>query len=299
MNNSYKNIIRSQKLRLLLLRFLKFLPDSLMLRAQYKTKIGKKLNLKKPNTFTEKIQWYKLNYRNPLMTQCSDKYNVREYISSKKLEHTLTELLWVGKDPNKIEFDTLPEKFVIKTTNGSGTNIIVTDKSTINEEEIIETLQKWLKRDIYSLGREWSYKHINPVIIIEEYLEDSDTGFHGINDYKFLCMNGKVDFIVLDVNRQIGHKRNIYDANWNYIDVDTDHGTLGDIVSEPEKLSEMKEIAEKLSQDFPFVRVDLYLVNGKIYFGELTFYPWSGYVWFNRNDFDTHLGKNMKLISYK
>ena len=131
---------------------------------------------------------------------------------------------------------------------------------------------------------------------MEELLEDTENPFDGINDYKFLCFQGKPKYIVLDVDRYKDHKRNIYDTNWNFIDVHTDHPTFGDSFPKPIELDEMLQIARKLSEDFPCVRVDLYVVNRKIYFGELTFYPWTGYVKFDPDEFDFSLGNHFTLI---
>ncbi|GAB2318567.1 ATP-grasp fold amidoligase family protein [Alkalibacterium sp. s-m-22] len=295
----YRKIIRNKETRFKILHFLRLVPDSWMLKFQYKVKMGRKLNLKKPERFTEKLQWYKVNYHNQLLTQCADKYEVREYIKSKGLQNILVELYAIYDNPTQIEVDKLPEKFVIKTTNGSGTNILCREKSTLSIEKIKSDLAIWLKRDNYAVGREWSYKGITPKIIIEEYLEDNNNKFDGINDYKFLCFNGKPKYVVLDVDRHIGHKRNIYDIDWNYIDVTTDHDNFGDVVKRPEGYEEMVKVAKVLSQDFPFVRVDLYYANKKVYFGELTFYPWTGYVQFDPDEFDYILGKEFILPSLK
>lgn len=295
MKNNYKKVFKSQSVRMKILKILSILPDPLILKLQYKIKNGERLDLRNPTKFTEKIQWYKIYHRDPLMTECSDKYAVRDYLNRKGLGKHLTRLLWVGNNPQEINFEDLPSKFVIKTTNGSGTNILVNDKKKLDKSEAVIKLNDWLKRDIYSLGREWSYKNIQPKIIIEEFLEDHGNQFEGISDYKFLCFNGEIEYIVLDVDRHVKHKRNLYDSNWNYIKLDTDHSTLGDIVPKPKRLEEMKEIAKKLAEDFPFVRVDLYLIGDKIYFGELTFYPWSGYVWFNPSEYDEIIGGKWKI----
>ena len=138
------------------------------------------------------------------------------------------------------------------------------------------------------------YKGVKPRIVIEELLEEKESEFSGINDYKFLCFNGKVEYIVLDLDRYVEHKRNIYDKDWNYIDVETDCKKYGDRVEKPQELKKMIEIAEKLSKEFPAVRIDLYCVNNKIYFGEMTFYPWTGYVKFYPDKFDIELGKKFK-----
>lgn len=291
----YKSIIKNKELRLNILDLLSFIPDSCMLKLQYKLKLGRELNLINPQRFTEKIQWYKLNYRNPIMTICSDKYNVRDYIESKGLRNILNKLYAVYDDVDDIDLDSLPEKFVLKTTNGSGTNIFCKDKSNFLIDEAKITLNKWLRRDFFSYGREWSYKNIRPKIIAEELIEDQYNQFDGINDYKFLCFNGEAKYIILDVDRFVDHKRNIYDVEWNFINVSTDKPNLNNSVLKPDGLDEMLNIANTLAEDFPFVRVDLYWVNNRVYFGELTFYPWSGYVQFEPDEFDFILGEQFKL----
>lgn len=295
----YKKIIKNKELRFKLLHSMGFIPDSWMLKLQYRMKMGRKLNLKRPQRWTEKLQWYKVHYRTPLMTKCADKYEVREYVKSKGLEDILNKLYGVYDSVDQINLDSLPRKFVMKTTNGSGTNILCKDKSELSLDKVKRSLQDWMNRDNYSVGREWSYKDIVPKIIIEEYLEDDTNPFEGINDYKFLCFNGKVEYIILDVDRNIDHKRNIYDANWEFIDVSTDYPNFGDNVSRPDGLEEMLKVANLLSEGFPFVRVDLYWVKGKVYFGELTFYPWTGYVQFNPDKFDFELGERFILPKVK
>ncbi|WP_251126345.1 MULTISPECIES: ATP-grasp fold amidoligase family protein [unclassified Exiguobacterium] len=295
----YRKLIKNKESRFKILSFFKFIPDELMLKFQYKVKMGRELDLVEPMRWTEKIQWYKINYKTPLMRQCADKYEVREYIKSKNLEEILVTLYGVYNDVDDIDFDSLPNKFVMKTSNGSGTNILCKDKSHLNIEETKQSLNEWMRRDNYAIGREWSYKDINPKIVVEEYLEDKTNIFDGINDYKFICFNGKAHYIVLDVDRHVGHKRNIYDVDWNFIDVSTDYPNFGDRISRPDGLDEMLEVANTLAADFPFVRVDLYFVNNKTYFGELTFYPWTGYVQFTPDKFDFKLGENFILPKIK
>jgi len=291
----YKKYIKNKELRFKLLHYLRFIPDSTMLKLQYKIKMGRKLSLKGPKRWTEQIQWYKVHYRTPLMTQCADKYEVRKYVESKGLEHILNKLYATYNCADEVDLESLPSKFVMKTTNGSGTNILCTDKASLDIDDIKFSLKKWLKRNNYSAGREWSYKNIVPKIIVEEYLEDESDSFDGISDYKFLCFNGEAKYIIFDVDRHTNHKRNIYDTNWNFINVSTDHSNFGDSVDKPAGIEEMLKIANILSEDFPFVRVDLYWVNGKVYFGELTFYPWTGYVQFTPDKFDFILGNHFEL----
>ena len=292
----YKKIIKNQNIRFKILKFLNFIPDKTMVKLQYRIKTGRKLNLKNPQRYTEKLQWYKLNYRNPLMTKCADKYTVREYIESKGLGHILNKLYGVYDNVNEIDFDKLPNKFVLKTTNDSDTNIFCKDKANSDLEEIKKKMNKKIKeRTQIPLAREWAYNNSKRRIICEKLLEDKGTKDNSINDYKFLCFKGKPEFIVYDIDRYIGHKRNFYDTSWKYLNISSDCPNFGDIVEKPEKLKEMLEIAKILSEDFPAVRVDLYCIQNKIYFGELTFYPWSGYVKFEPDEFDFILGKKFKI----
>lgn len=293
--NNYKKIFRSAKTRHMILSGLRFLPDKEMIRLQYWIKMGKKLNLRKPKTYTEKIQWYKLYYRNPLMTVCADKHLVRKFLYDRGYPDLACNEYRVYDKVEDVRYEDLPDRFVIKTTNGSGTNIICKDKTEFKIDQAKDELREWLKRDCYGLGREWAYKDITPRIIVEEFLEDKENVYDGINDYKFMCFDGRVHYIVFDADRYTNHKRNIYDADWNYIDVGTDCEKLGDVVPKPDGLVEMKRIAEDLSKGFPFVRVDLYWINNRVYFGELTFYPWTGYVVFDPENFDTTLGEKFVL----
>ncbi len=299
---NYKRIIRSQKIRFAILNCLKWVPDDLMIKIQYRIKMGRKLDLKKPKRFTEKIQWYKLNYRNPIMHQCVDKYEVRKYVESKKLKNILNTIYGVYDDVNEIDFDKLPNKFVIKTTSGGGGQniLIVDDKSKLDIEKTVKTIKEWLKiKCDKSFGREWAYEGNKNRIIVEKLLEGNDEKLSGINDYKFFCYNGEVEYIVFDGDRYVKHKRNFYDKDWNYINIQSDCEQLGDSIRKPKMLEEMIVISQKLSKGFPFVRVDLYCINSEIYFGEMTFYPWTGYVQYNPDSFDYTLGEKFELIEYK
>lgn len=291
----YKKVIKNQELRFKILNLLRLVPDLLMIKIQYRIKLKRKLNLKSPSRYSEKLQWYKLNYRTDLMTKCADKYEVRQYIKDKGLESILNKLYGVYDRSQDIKLEDLPDKFVLKTTNGSGTNFFCTDKKSFDLEKVNKSTNKWLKRNIYAAGREWAYKNIEPQIIVEEFLEDQNNSYEGINDYKFLCFDGKVEFIILDVDRQKNHKRNIYDKDWNYLEIETDHVNLEEKISKPKGLEQMIEIANILAEDFPCVRVDLYWVNNRVYFGELTFYPWTGYIQFKPDEFDFELGEKFKL----
>ena len=297
--NGYKKIIKSQKLRFTILKALKFIPDRQMLKLQYWIKLGRVLNLKNPQRYTEKIQWYKMNYRNPLMEQCVDKYYVRKYVESKGLKRILNDLYFVVDLPEKIDFDSLPEKFALKVTNGSETNIFCRDKSKLDVTATIQKLHEFLSMGNVSAGREWAYEGSSKLIIAEKFMEDDTNPDKSISDYKFLCFNGNPEYIVYDCDRFSGHKRNIYDLKWKNLNIETDCLQIDREIPKPKNLDEMIAIARKLSEDFPAVRVDLYDIKGEIIFGELTFYPWSGYVQFFPDTFDFEVGKLFPLVEYR
>lgn len=293
---NYKKIIRSQKTRSKILNLFSWVPDSIMLRIQYRIKMGFWPDFKHPKRFTEKMQLYKMKYRNPVMAQCVDKYEVRKYVESKGLGHILNKLYGVYNSINEINFDILPGKFVTKTTNGGGglNVILVKDKSLCDIEDIKQKLLLWgagkERKHKESLGREWAYTGIKKSrIIIEELLEDSNNVNGTIEDYKFFCFNGEPKCVQVDTGRFDGHRQNYYDMAWKSLGV---HCTYpeGELQPAPQNFDEMKDLAAQLSAEFPFVRVDLYNVQGKIYFGELTFYPSSGYGKFHPDEFDQKLG---------
>lgn len=296
---NYKKIIPSRDIRLKILRFTEFIPDKLMIKLQYYIKTKRKLNLKSPLRFTEKLQWYKLYYRNPLMTVCVDKYSVREYVSSKGLGHILIPLYGVYERVDDIDFEKLPDKFVLKATNGSHTNIICEDKSNLDFNKTRKLLDNWINSRTVKAGREWPYYNVKPRIICEKYLETDEN--NDLIDYKFMCFDGKVFCVFVNSERYLGENMRfgIYSRDFEHLKYrrkglrDTDN-----TIRKPFNYEKMVEIAEILSEDFPHVRVDLYNINGNIYFGELTFFHGSGYVEFEPDDFDFVLGSKFRLIKY-
>lgn len=297
----YKKIIRTKKARAIVLNALRFLPDSLMLPLQYRIKLGRKLNLKHPERFTEKIQWYKMHYRNPIMHQCVDKYLVREYVRSKGLERILVPLIGKYERLEQIDWDSLPSRFVIKTTHGGGgLNVIIcSDKSKLCIEDVKERIAFEpcsVKKN--GMGREWAYYGLKFGIVVEELLVNNDNPTAGINDYKIFCYNGHAKYIIVDVDRYTAHRRNFYDRLWNNLHITSDCQASEHEIAKPENLDELLNVAEKLSEDFPYVRVDLYSVEGRVFFGELTFYPWSGYVQYTPDDADYLFGEDFILIKY-
>lgn len=290
--DEYKKFLKSQNLRYGILSFLKFIPDRTMLKLQYRIKFKRKLNLKSPERFTEKIQWYKLYYKNDIMPRCSDKYQVREYIKSKGLDHILNDLYCVYDRPEDIRLENLPDQFVMKLSNGSGTNLICRDKSKLNEQEVIKKFKSFEFKVNANLGREWPYIKVQPKIVVERLLEDKTHINNAVNDYKIFCYNGKPEYVICISDRYSDRCNHlVYDTEWNKIPVASEDARINEDSPKPENLDEMLTIASKLSEDFPFARIDLYSVEGKVYFGEITFYPWSGYMEFEPDEFDFVLGE--------
>lgn len=295
---NYKRIIKSRNLRRTFLRNLLWVPDSVMLRMQYRIKMGFWPNFKTPKRYTEKIQLYKMYYRNPIMPQCVDKYEVREYVRKKGMGHILNHLYGVYNTPEEIDFNMLPNQFIAKSTaGGGGLNImIVKDKNNLNEAQFKDKVRPWCwnrsEGHAYSSGREWAYTGIKQSrIVIEELLEDDINEDGSIEDYKLMCFNGKFGSLWVDKNRYSNHKRGFWDKNLNFLpNVTSDHDTFETAPELPYNIDEMISMAEKLAEDFPYARVDLYNVKGRIVFGEITFYPWSGYVQFHPDAFDFELG---------
>ena len=225
----YKKIVSSQRLRFAILNALGFLPDRLMLGIQYYIKMGRKCNFRNPETWTEKLQLYKMYYRNPLMGTCVDKFEVRRYVESKGLNDNLVPLYGVYENPEEIDIDALPASFVLKTTNGGGGQnvILVRDKASIDIIAIKEQFSVWkkgFKAGRNSLGREWAYSQISRFrIVAEELLINDRKPESGIEDFKILCFSGVPKYIIVDKDRYTNHRRNFYDTGWNRIDVTTDH----------------------------------------------------------------------------
>lgn len=230
-------------------------------------------NLKNPNSFAEKLFHRMLYDRRNILTVVSDKLLVRNYVSERIGHEFLIPILWHGYEPDLIPFDTLPKKFVIKTNHGCGFIIIVKDKETLNLDTARSLLRIWLKQnfclDAY-IGSEWGYKNIEPAILIEQFIGVEDIP---PVDYKFYCFHGRVEFLTVHYSRFIEHKTRSFDKNFQPYDFKYDFDQWDGYCEKPINFDKMVRIAELLSSDFDFIRVDLYNVNGKIYFGELTPYP--------------------------
>lgn len=293
----YKKIFKSKALRFRILSFLRFVPDEPMLKLQYRIKCGRKLNLKTPRRYTEKIQWYKLYYRDPVMHQCADKYLVRQYVGSKGLGHILNDLYDVFESADDISLEKLPEKFVLKLSNGSGTNLLVEDKKQLDPEAVKQLFREFYAQSGASAGREWVYTtEKKPVVVAERYLEDPEQENGSLRDYKILCFNGKPEYIICVAGRHTDQYCHVvYDTGWNKQDVVIGDSSAAADYEKPETLEEMLDIAKKLSEGLPAARIDLYSIQGRIYFGEITFFPWSGYMKFEPDEFDFALGGKFVL----
>jgi hypothetical protein len=258
----------------------------------YKNTLNKIPDLNNPKTFNEKLQWLKLNYRDPLMIKCADKFGVRQYIQDKGYGYLLNELIAHYESVDEINVNELPDRFVLKGSHGSGWNLIVKNKSQINWSIWKRIMKSWMKQNLYYYGREWVYKDIQPRIICEKYLEDV-TG--ELKDYKFFCFNGVPKIIQVDMGRFSNHKRNLYDTEWNLLPFNINYENSPDDVGKPLNLQAMNRIARDLSKDFPHVRVDFYEVEGKLYFGELTFFHESGTGKFKPEEYDMRIGEWLTL----
>lgn len=298
---NYKKIFKSRATRLKILRMLSFIPDPVMLRMQYFIKTGRILHLKNPKRYSEKLQWYKLYYKDPLMVKCVDKYDVREYVKSCGLESILNECYGVYETAEAVDFDALPNSFVLKDTLGGGGNsvLLCKDRSKADLEEYRKIINRWVqKRKLKKRGgREWQYySGKQHRILVEKYLEQSNGD---LQDYKFFCFNGKVYCVYLMSEYRENHDNGILgflDRDFNLLPVHrTDFKPL--TVSPPKPLNYdlMVEYAEKLSKQFPHVRVDFFNINGEIIFGELTFFMASGFLSFEPDSFDYEMGEQFKL----
>lgn len=280
---------------------LNFVPDEIMVKIQYRMKTGRKLNLKNPQRFTEKLQWYKLYYRNPLMAQCADKYEVRKYVEECSLGHILNEMYGIYNSPDEIDFGKLPDSFVVKDTLGGGGNsiILVKDKNELDIEKTCTQMWDWVDQPTNKKhpGREWVYDGRKHRIIIEKFIE-SDENQGGLIDYKFFCFDGKAEYLYVIADRKVGEKAGfgIYDAHYNRLNIcRLDEQPLIRNIEKPENFRQLRKLAEMLSKPFPEARIDFYNLNGKVIFGEITFFDGSGYMMFEPDEFDYELGKKFLI----
>jgi len=284
-------------------KMLSWMSDDLYAKWIYRENTGKSLNLQDPQTFDEKLWWLKINYRIPLMTLCSDKVAVARYLESLGLNSLINKRYGVYDGVDQIPFDEMKGKYFIKCNHVSGVNMIYdsADSNSFNFKKFKALFNRALKQNYYLQSREWNYKNIEPKIIVEECLSTEN-----LLDYKFFCFHGKVHLLMIDKDvidneglHSINYLSNFYDRDFNFFELSINHSSSFDpkLAPKPDNYEEMLQIVEKISQPFPFCRVDLYNIDGDIRFGEITFFNEGGKQIFSDPDFDLYLGSLIN-ISY-
>lgn len=277
--------------------FFRWIPTRLFLRLKYRLYTGKRLNLKNPISFNEKLQWLKIynsKHVNPDYTNLADKLKAKEVVKQSIGEKYIIRTIGTWNRFEEIDFKKLPASFVLKTNHDSGGVVVVPDKEKMNIKAAKKRIEKSRRINFYWYGREPQYKNIKPKVFAEEYITD-ESGYE-LKDYKFFCFDGSPKLIQVDFGRFSNHRRNIYDTSWNFINTsikfpnDPNHQ-----IEKPCNLNEMLDLSRKLSKGIPFVRVDLYSVKDRVFFGELTFFHGSGFERFTPEEFDINLGKMLQL----
>lgn len=272
--------------------------DSTFLKWHYYFNMRIFPNLISPKTYNEKLQWLKINDHNPQYTRMVDKLLVKDLVVKKVGGKHVIKTLGAWNTPESIDWNTLPDKFVLKTTQGGGNVgvVVCKDKRAFDKEAAIISLRKGLSLDLYKKSREWPYKNVKPMVFAEEYMEDE---YGELRDYKFFCFNGKVKMLFVATDRQKREEPffNFFDENYTPLDLKQGHPVNPVIPEKPKGYEKMIEIAEKLSEGIPHVRIDLYIINGNVYFGEYTFYHFGGVVPFEPNGWDEKIGSWLDLPS--
>lgn len=287
--NFFKRVINYFVTRLVFV-----LPDKTYIKIKFWLETGYRLDLNNPQSFNEKLQWLKFNDRHDEYTMMVDKYLVKDYVASLIGEKYLIPTIGVYNTIEEIKWEDLPQQFVLKTTGDSGGVIVCKDKTKLNIDETKKKLGKLKNRNYYKYNKEYPYKNVHPRYIVEEYIVD-ESGYE-LKDYKFFCFNGEPKFVQIDFDRYSNHRRNVYDINWNLLDLQIKFPKGHDrVFPKPDNYEEMLEVARMLSKGIPHVRIDLYNVTGKIYFGEMTFFHGSGMEVFTPLEWDYKFGDFIKL----
>lgn len=273
--------------------------DEKFIKKEYFLKMGERLNLEDPKTFNEKMQWLKLHDKKDIYTTMVDKAEVKKYVADVIGEEYIIPTIGVYDRFEDIDFDQLPQRFVMKCTHDSGGLVICKDKSKLDKKAARKKINKYLRRKYFYIHREWPYKNVTPRIIIEKYMEDKKD--KELRDYKLFCFNGKFKIMFIATNRQGDGETyfDFFDENFKHLPFTNGHPNAPVLPHRPARFKEMVKLAEKLSRGIPQVRVDFYDVNGKTYFGEMTFFHWSGLVPFEPKEWDEKLGELIDLSLVK
>lgn len=275
-------------------KYFYWVSDSLFLKIKFRLLMGYKLNIKDPKTFNEKLQWLKINDIHPEYTKMVDKVEAKNYVASQVGSKYIIPTLGVWNTVDDIDWTSLPKQFVVKATNDSGGIVVCKDKSSLDIEKAKDKLRELGGRDYTLTSKEYPYRKVPHRFIAEEYMED-ESGYE-LKDYKIFCFDGEPKFLFVATGRQQNDTRfDFYDTEFNHLPLTNGHANADVWPVKPENFDEMLEVAGKLSKGIPHVRVDLYNINGKIYFGELTFFHWSGMMPFEPMEWDYQFGKYLKL----
>lgn len=284
---------------ILALKYPRWFPDRLFLKIVYRHSMGTELNLDQPRTFSEKLQWLKLHDRNPEYTRMVDKYEAKKYVAGIIGEEYIIPTLAVYNSTAEIDLNALPDKFVLKCTHDSGSIAICKDKKTFKKNEAFAMLERGLKKNYFWENREWPYKNVKPRIIAEAYLEDKDTP--ELRDYKFFSFGGEVKYCQVISGRNSTMCIDFFDRDWNHQPFHEPHNYpfAKSMIERPNQLERMWHAATLLSKDKPFSRIDFYEIGDCVYFGEITFFPTSGFGGFAPQEWDYKFGQWLKLPSKK
>ena len=272
---------------------LRFLPDEWYIQLNYFAHFKRLCNFKNPVSYNEKLNWLKLHDKNPLYTRIVDKYEAKEYVAELIGDEYIIPTLGVWDRFDDIDFDALPDQFVLKCTHDSEGLAIVRDKNKLDKAAVKAKIEAALEQNFYYIGREWPYKNVKPRIIAEKYMEDHVDG--ELRDYKFFCFDGEPKALFIASERATSVKFDYFDLDFNHLDIKQKYPNADKPIRKPETFDQMIELSRKLSNGFPHVRVDFYEVDGKLYFGELTFYHFSGFMPFQPEKWDKVFGDWLKL----